>query len=79
MMKYKADIQSPEILGRVLQQARLVHGYSQREMAKRLGVSQRYIWELESGTPSIAMTRLFAAMRETGMSLYAELETPNDS
>lgn len=75
LMKYHAKIREPEALGRVLQQARLLSGFTQRELAQQLDVSQRYIWELESGKPSIAMNRLFAAMRATGMSLSAEITT----
>ena len=80
LMKYHAKIGDPEALERVLQQARLLSGFTQRQLAQQLGVSQRYIWELESGKPSIALTRLFEAMRATGMSLSAEITTrdPDD-
>ena len=62
---------------RILQQARLLSGMSQRELARRLGITQKYVWELEAGKPSIVMDRLFAAMRETGMELTATI-TPRD-
>jgi len=45
----------------------------QRELARRLGTTQKYVWELEAGKPSIVMDRLFAAMRETGMDLTATI------
>lgn len=73
---YWATITSPESLGRVLQQARLISGKSQRELAAELGISQRYVWELEAGKPSLAFTRLFAAMRATGMELRATIQPP---
>jgi HTH-type transcriptional regulator / antitoxin HipB len=76
-MAYAGKITSAESLGRILQQARLLAGLSQRELAQRLGTTQKYIWELESGKPSIVMDRLFAAMRETGMELSATI-TPRD-
>jgi HTH-type transcriptional regulator / antitoxin HipB len=76
-MAYTGKITSAESLGRILQQARLLAGLSQRELAQRLGTTQKYIWELESGKPSIMMDRLFAAMRETGMELSATI-TPQD-
>jgi HTH-type transcriptional regulator/antitoxin HipB len=76
-MAYTGKITSAESLGRILQQARLLAGLSQRELAQRLGTTQKYIWELESGKPSIVMDRLFAAMRETGMELSATI-TPRD-
>jgi len=63
-------------LGRILQQARLVSGLSQRELADRLGTTQRYVWEMEAGKPSIFVDRLFAVMRETGMELTATI--PNE-
>ena len=72
-MTYTGKVTSPESLGRILQQARLLAGLSQRELARRLGTTQKYVWELESGKPSIVMDRLFAAMRETGMELTATI------
>ena len=72
-MAYRGQVTSPESLGRILQQARLLAGLSQRELARRLGTTQKYVWELESGKPSIVMDRLFAAMRETGMELTATI------
>ena len=72
-MAYTGKVTSAESLGRILQQARLLSGISQRELAARLGTTQRYIWEIEAGKPSIFMDRLFAAMRETGMELTATI------
>jgi hypothetical protein len=72
-MAYTGKVTSAESLGRILQQARLLSGLSQRELATRLGTSQKYVWELEAGKPSILMDRLFAAMRETGMELTATI------
>jgi HTH-type transcriptional regulator / antitoxin HipB len=73
VVAYTGKVANPESLGRILQQARLLAGLSQRELAKRLGTTQKYVWELESGKPSIVMDRLFAAMRETGMELTATI------
>jgi transcriptional regulator with XRE-family HTH domain len=47
-------------------------------LAHRLGTTQKYVWELESGKPSILMDRLFAAMRETGMELTATIKSGDD-
>jgi DNA-binding XRE family transcriptional regulator len=77
VMAYTGKVTSAESLGRILQQARLLSGLSQRELARRLGTTQKYVWELEAGKPSILMDRLFAAMRETGMELTATI-TPQD-
>lgn len=78
MAEYSGKVTSAESLGRILQQARLLTGLSQRELARRLGTTQKYVWELEAGKPSIVMRRLFAAMRETGMELTATIRTKDD-
>ena len=44
---------------------------------RRLGITQKYVWELEAGKPSLVMDRLFAAMRETGMALTATITPPD--
>ena len=75
-MEYTGKVTSPASLGRILQQARLVHGLSQRELADRLGTTQRYVWEIEAGKPSIFMERLFAMMRATGVDLSATIRAP---
>ncbi len=75
-MKYTGKVASAESLGRILQQARLLKGLSQRELAKRLGTTQRYIWEIEAGKPSIFMERLFAMMRQIDVELSATIKTP---
>ncbi len=77
-MEYTGEITGPESLGRMLQQARLLSGLSQRQLADRLETSQRYIWEMESGKPSIYTARLFAIMRETGMTLSATIAPEDD-
>ncbi|MBW6456038.1 MAG: helix-turn-helix domain-containing protein [Trueperaceae bacterium] len=75
-MEYTGKVTSPASLGRILQQARLLNGLSQRELADRLGTTQRYIWEIEAGKPSIFMERLFAMMRATGVDLSATIRAP---
>lgn len=77
-MSYTGKVTSPESLGRILQQARLLNGWSQRELAARIGTTQRYIWEIEAGKPSIFVERLFALMRETGTELTATVDPRND-
>jgi len=76
-MAYTGRVTGPESLGRILQQARMLAGLSQRDLAERLGTTQKYVWELEAGKPSILMDRLFAAMREVNMELTATI-TPDD-
>ncbi|MGO4955739.1 helix-turn-helix domain-containing protein [Luteococcus sp. Sow4_B9] len=77
-MRYEGRVSSRESLGRMLQQARLVAGLTQRELAAQLGTTQKYIWELEAGKPSILMDRLFAAMEATGLELTATITVPDD-
>ncbi len=77
-MQYQGKVSGPESLGRMLQQARLMAGLTQRELAAQMGTTQKYIWELEAGKPSILMDRLFAAMEATGMTLTATISAPSD-
>ncbi|WP_285727130.1 helix-turn-helix domain-containing protein [Psychromicrobium xiongbiense] len=77
-MAYTGRVTGPASLGRILQQARLISGLSQRELAQRLGTTQRYVWELEAGKPSIMMDSLFAFMKETGMELSATISSEVD-
>lgn len=79
-MALTGTVSSPQALGRLLQQARLARGLSQQQVAAELGISQAYVSELESGKTSLALTRVFAIMRLTGMTLSAEIpESPTDA
>jgi len=79
-MTLTGGVSSPQALGRLLQQARLSQGLSQQQVANRLGISQAYVSELESGKTSLALMRIFEIMRLTGMTLQAEIpESPIDA
>jgi len=69
-----ARIATPELLGAILREARSRRGLTQRQLAERLGVSQPYIVQLESGVPTKAIERLFEYAAETGVILYAEVD-----
>ena len=69
---HSARIVNPAVLGDVLRAARTQSGISQRDLARELGVSHRYVVEIEQGKPTKAVERLFDYMRETGVVLYAE-------
>lgn len=69
-----ARIATPELLGAILREARFKSGLTQREMAARLGVSQKYVVQLEAGTATKAIERLFDYAAETGVVLYAEVD-----
>lgn len=77
-MALRAKITSQDSLGRVIAQARLLAGLSQRELADQLGTSQRYIWELESGKDSALIERLLRALRATGATMTIEIPEDGD-
>ena len=73
-MKFTVPIKNSYTLGQVIQQSRLQQGISQRELAKMLGVSQRWVWEMEQGKQGLLMDRLFKILEKTGVALSAEFE-----
>ena len=73
-MKLTVTIKNSYTLGQVIQQSRLQQGFSQRELAKMLGVSQRWVWEMEQGKHGLLMERLFMVLEKTGVTLSAEFE-----
>lgn len=73
-MVLRGEIKNAETLGRMLQQGRLLRGLSQRQLADELHISQRYLWEMESGSSTIFTDRLFQVMRATGLHLHAEID-----
>ena len=75
-MVVRGEVNSPAALGRMLQQGRLVSGWTQRELAERLHTDQKYVWSLEAGKDSIVLERIFEIMRQTGLRMYLEVESP---
>ena len=73
-MKISTKIKNPYTLGQVIQQSRFQQGFSQRDLAKMLGVSQKWVWEMEQGKPGVLMDRLFMILEKTGVTLSAEFE-----
>ena len=73
-MKMTTKVKDSFTLGQVIQQSRMQQGISQRELANRLNLNQKWIWEMEQGKPGLLMDRLFAILNETGITLLAELE-----
>jgi transcriptional regulator with XRE-family HTH domain len=69
-----ARITGPEALGAILREARSLRGLTQEQLASQLGVSRRYMIEIEQGKPTKALERLFEYMRETGVHLYADID-----
>jgi transcriptional regulator with XRE-family HTH domain len=73
-----AQITGPDMLGMLLREGRLARGLSQRQLAEQLGVSHRYVVELEQGKPVKAIERLFAYLHETGIALHADIADHDD-
>ncbi|MCD4525224.1 helix-turn-helix transcriptional regulator [Nocardioides sp. cx-173] len=59
-------IRSQKALGEALARLRYERDVTQEELAVKLGVSRRYISELESGRPTIYGSRLFEVLRDLG-------------
>jgi len=78
-MIVKAKIKNPYTLGLIIQQSRMQQGFSQRELAKMLGISQKWVWEMEQGKPGILMDRLFQIMEKVGVTLTAEFDAKDVS
>ena len=78
-MVFRGEIRSPEALGQMLQQARLLQSLSQRQLAEQLGIGQKWIWEMESGKPGLFTERLFQVLRATDSRLYIEIDEPDGS
>ncbi|MCL2121103.1 MAG: helix-turn-helix domain-containing protein [Clostridiales bacterium] len=74
-MKITTKIKDAFALGQVLQQSRMQLGISQRELAKLLGTSQKWVWEMEQGKPGLLMERLFLILEKTEVTLLAEFDT----
>ena len=72
-------ISSAFALGQIIQQSRLQRGFSQRDLADMLGISQKWVWEMEQGKPGLLMDRLFLILEKTGVTLSAEFEVKDVS
>ena len=73
-MKISAKIKNAYTLGQIIQQSRMQQGFSQRDLANMLDISQKWIWEMEQGKPGLLMDRLFTILDKTGVTLSAEFE-----
>ncbi len=66
MSTTRTPIRSQRALGDALARLRYERDVTQQELADKLGVSRRYLSELESGRPTIYAGRLFEVLRELG-------------
>jgi len=74
-MQVTTPIRDPRTLGAIVQQARMLKGLSQRDLANEIGVTQKWIWEMEQGKPGLFTTRLFRILDEVDVGLTATLNT----
>ena len=73
-MNITTEVKDAFTLGQVIQQSRIQQDMSQRDLAAALGISQKWVWEMEQGKPGILMERLFKVLDATGITLYAKFE-----
>ncbi|MDP9115902.1 MAG: helix-turn-helix domain-containing protein [Actinomycetota bacterium] len=74
MAKRWGRVLSPKDLGRFLADLRAERGLTQVQLADELGVSRRYVYEIENGKPSLYSDRLFATLRLLGAHLVIEAD-----
>lgn len=58
-------------LGAVVRDQRIAKGYTQREAARRLGVSQRWLSEVEAGKPKILDDNYLLTLATLGVTIRA--------
>ena len=63
------NINSTEDLGRAVVAARLAHGMTQSQLAAAMGLTQRYVSELENGKSKTLSTKLFDLLDQLGIQL----------
>lgn len=68
-MPERATVRSQQALGEALARLRYDSDLTQRELSDLLGVSHRYVWEMENGKPNLFATRLFELLAELGAHL----------
>ncbi len=68
----KGVARTPQSLGEVAKMIRLKNGLSQDSLAAQLGVSQRYVSELERGMPKILDQRYFDLLHRLGITITYE-------
>ena len=78
-MQIRAKVKDSYTLGQIIQQSRMQRNLSQRELAAMLGISQKWVWEMEQGKPGLLTERLFRMLQKTGVTLYAEFDVEEPS
>jgi len=70
----QAKLSSPEDIGRLVRHVRTKRALTQRELAARLGVSHRWLSELESGKGKQANQRYFEVLSALGIHLIGTVD-----
>ena len=65
---------SPADLGRGLASLRVRRGLTQADVAQALGITRRYVSEIEAGKPSLYSDRLFRLLALLDVGLFIEGE-----
>lgn len=72
-MSARAIITNAEDLGRLVAGVRREHNMSQDALAALVGVSQRYLSELERGKPKVFDDKFIDLLAKLGIQLQAEV------
>jgi len=73
-----ARVLSAKDLGRFLADLRAERDLTQDELADRLGITRRYLYEIETGKPTIYTDRLFNLLRVLEANLVIDAHVPLD-
>jgi len=69
-------LRRPHDLGPLLRDGRVRAGWSQTQLAERVGVSRQWISQVETGKTSVEFDLVVAALQALGYQLYAESSGP---
>lgn len=68
-------IHNSEDAGRIIRMAREANGYTQMQLSSELGISQRYVSELERGKSNIVIDRMFGILSDLGVEVTFTFES----
>lgn len=77
-MTIRSVVDSPESLGKLVHRLRTDRGMTQRQLADAVGITQRYLYELEAGMPKRIDSRYFSILSLMGIRLTAEVADDDD-
>jgi transcriptional regulator with XRE-family HTH domain len=66
-------------IGRNIRQLRLLHGWSQEQLAERVDITEKHIGQLERGKVNVGVDRLTSVANELAVDVAELLRTPNDT